>query len=454
MNIPSILSRLSRVVLGTRQAEPSTRWSSWATRPAPARMDLAERSRNASRGAFLVGTPLGATIVNAFQTSLVADGPSVRSAHPNRAMRRALEAAWGRFYKRADAEGLGDLALLLGRVVASLVVNGEAVIHVETTERAEPRLRLLSPEQIVDPAMNRRPEIVQGIEFDSAGRRVAYWVRDNPDSLLMPALAAMPVRVPASDICHIFEPAFPGSARGRSWLAPVGQTILELHKLLDALGARMNTAALFAGFVTGENAFDDADGPPDAEVSLEPGVVRFLPAGSEITFPTLPTTEGADALIKHMLRAIASGVGLPPFLLTGDYSEINYSSGKLGLENFKRRVTAIRASLLGAQLLQPVWERVVTLEILSGRIHAPDFAEHAEDYFSLSALWPGFAPLDPYREAQSDVLLMQAGLRSRAEIIAARGRDVADVDAEIQADTIAPDLTAIQFSQGDQNAAA
>jgi capsid protein len=53
-------------------------------------------------------------------------------------------------------------------------------------------------------------------------------------------------------------------------------------------------------------------------------------------------------------------------------------------------------------------------------------------------MWPGFAPLDPYREAQSDVDLLNAGLRSRAEIIASRGRDVADVDAEIAADTFRP----------------
>jgi capsid protein len=55
--------------------------------------------------------------------------------------------------------------------------------------------------------------------------------------------------------------------------------------------------------------------------------------------------------------------------------------------------------------------------------------------------WPGFAPLDPYREAQADVTLLAAGLRSRSEIIASRGRDVADVDNEISADTFKPAVT-------------
>jgi capsid protein len=46
--------------------------------------------------------------------------------------------------------------------------------------------------------------------------------------------------------------------------------------------------------------------------------------------------------------------------------------------------------------------------------------------------------LDPYREAQADVALVNAGIRSRREIIAARGRDPDDVDAEIQSDTFTP----------------
>jgi capsid protein len=46
--------------------------------------------------------------------------------------------------------------------------------------------------------------------------------------------------------------------------------------------------------------------------------------------------------------------------------------------------------------------------------------------------------LDPFRESQADCELLRAGIRSRAEIIASRGRDIADVDAEFAADTFTP----------------
>ena len=56
------------------------------------------------------------------------------------------------------------------------------------------------------------------------------------------------------------------------------------------------------------------------------------------------------------------------------------------------------------------------------------------------------------KDTQADVLALSAGLRSRAEIIAARGRDIADVDAEIAADTFRPATPLAALTQEPQNA--
>ena len=111
-----------------------------------------------------------------------------------------------------------------------------------------------------------------------------------------------------------------------------------------------------------------------------------------------------------------------------------YSSAKLGLESFKRRVTALRASLLTARLLEPLWRRLIVLETLAGRLRA----NNLETAFAVTFLWPTWAALDPYKEAVADVTLLNAGLRSRAEIISARGRDPEEVFAEITGDGFRP----------------
>ena len=137
------------------------------------------------------------------------------SAAPIRTGRCGGRSNWA-WYKKADAEGLGDLAGFLNRVVASLVTAGESFIDMTTTDRGELRLRLYNPEQI-DPALNQKlpgGEIVAGIEIDAAGNRAAFHIRENPDLLLMP-MALPPVRIPATEILHVFEPPYPGSVRGR-----------------------------------------------------------------------------------------------------------------------------------------------------------------------------------------------------------------------------------------------
>jgi capsid protein len=136
----------------------------------------------------------------------------------------------------------------------------------------------------------------------------------------------------------------------------------------------------------------------------------------------VPDTLGVPELLKHILRSVSSGGGMPYELLTGDLSDANYSSARLSLQSFQRRVRALQLSMLGNRLLLPVWQRLVTLEILSGRMYAKDFERRANDYFAVSFLWPEWPSIDPLKDAKADMLEVNAGLKSRQELIAARPR--------------------------------
>lgn len=422
--------------------------SAWATEMSPVRSALAARPRLASRAQYSTqNSPTAAAISDVWVTSLVGDGPSCRSAHPDQATRRALEAAWNAFYTRTDL-----LGLLMG-TARSLVINGEALIHMAVGPRGELRPRLLSPEQL-DASVTREMEggrrIVAGIEFDPFGEPVAYHILPTIPDLGLPTTWTA-VRIPAADIIHIFEPKTPGAVRGTSWFAPIQTRLHELDTLEDALVTRARVAALFSGFVhdvEGSSGLGTGTVDPQ-ELSMEPGTLRILPAGSTIDFPSLPDSGDSATLIRHLLRSIASGVGLPYELMTGDLSNTNYSSAKFGGEAFKRRVTALRASLLTARLLEPIWRRLIVLETLAGRLRVSNL----EAAFAVSFLWPQWAALDPLKEAQADVLLLQSGLRSRAEIVSARGRDIEDVDAEISADGFQPKAPNLQVIEDKSNAA-
>jgi capsid protein len=172
---------------------------------------------------------------------------------------------------------------------------------------------------------------------------------------------------------------------------------------------------------------------------MEPGTLRVLPPGTDVVFPSnMPDVAGTGDFLKHILRTIAAGGGVPASLLTGDLSDVNYSSARMGLEQFKRAVSRIQSTMLVAQLLQPVWERFVLVEILSGRLEARDYENEPGLYNDVDFRWPAWPSLDPSIDAAADESSLRNKLKSRAEIIAQRGRDIADVDAEIAADPLRP----------------
>ena len=84
------------------------------------------------------------------------------------------------------------------------------------------QLRII-PAELVDESMTRALSngamIVQGVEFDTVGRRVAYWIFPAKPTDQFATYSA-PVRVPAQDILHVMKPLAAGQIRGCTWLAP------------------------------------------------------------------------------------------------------------------------------------------------------------------------------------------------------------------------------------------
>ncbi len=423
------------------------RWPASSVLGAPNTQALAAAGPMAMRAEWLASnSATAAAFVSLWTEHLVSIGPTLRAAHPDPAMRRLLEKRWNAFMRASDAEGNGDLAGVLAKAARSLVIHGEAFLHMTIVDRRL-RVKVISAEQVARDwtrTLDTGNRVFSGVEVDANGRRVAYWVHPQPLDLPW-ASTAQPERVSADDLLHVFEARFAGAVRGISWLAPIAAHLLELDRLNDALLARANVAALFAGFVRdidgGASGFtqeiaEGRTGKP--ELSMEPGTVRVLPPGTDIEFPTLPDNNGTTEFVAHLLRSIAVGGGVPSFLLSGDLSTVNYSSAKIGLESFKRSINRIQQSLFVAQLLQPLWERWFAVEILSGRLAAPDFERDPESYLDCEWRWPAWVPLDALKDAQADEIALRNRTKSRAQIIAAAGRDIEDVDAEIAHDPFMP----------------
>jgi lambda family phage portal protein len=129
--------------------------------------------------------------------------------------------------------------------------------------------------------------------------------------------------------------------------------------------------------------------------------------------------------MRVQLHAVAAGVGLTYELLTGDLSQVNYSSIRAGLIEFRRRMEALQWQLLVPGLCRPVWQRFVTTAQAAGMLPAG----------MIDAEWtaPRFEAVDPLKDIQADVLAVRAGVMTLKEAIARQGYDPAQVLAEIAA---------------------
>jgi capsid protein len=63
-------------------------------------------------------------------------------------------------------------------------------------------------------------------------------------------------------------------------------------------------------------------------------------------------------------RAVAAAMGITYEMLTGDLTQVNYSSIRAGLLEFRRRCEAIQHGVIVHQLCRPVWQAWMTQAVL------------------------------------------------------------------------------------------
>jgi lambda family phage portal protein len=419
------------------------RWSDDRTAPSPG-VIYHEASRIGARAAhFRLNDPRGARIVETLMSNVAGTGIKPRSEHPSSTVCAQLHTRWKSWGDRADFLGRGDIYQLQCNAVCDMVVYGEALYVFETDPvTAAPQLRRLHPEQLVWDRTFRLPSggwVQNGVEHDAFGRITAYWIRPHiPGETTVAVLTLAPVRVPATEVIHIFRQLMPGQSRGLSWFAPILLNAKDLDALLDAMLVRAKVAAMHVGVITSADGAVSYDGGAQdggsLDISLEPGSMPVLPPGRTVEFMDMPSQDNASSLLTEALRSIAVGVGITYEQLSGDYSKVNYSSERSAKLEFRRFIEGIQHHTMVFGFCRPVWNRFIRWQVLTGSISATAYAADPISFEAVKWLPPAWPWVDPKNEAVAAEVALRNRLRSRSEIIAERGYDAEDVDAEIAAD--------------------
>lgn len=380
--------------------------------------DLVRNNPYAKRGINLIAT-------NTVGTGIIPSINGVSDAQEKSIAEKWRE--WGET-KACDFDNKHDFYGLQRLVMRSVAESGEVIIRRRIDSDADNpiKLQVLESDHIVTSLNTGR--IKQGIEFDEKGKIAFYHLYQehpgNNDTSLRSAFTT--VKVPANEIQHIFQTDRPGQLRGITWLAAALIRLRDIDDYEHTQLIRQKIAACFAAFVH-DIEQPDTESVPDEDLveKLEPGIIETLPPGKDIKFGDPPSVDNFKEYMSVSLRAIATALGVSYEALTGDLSEVNFSSARMGWLEFGRNIDEWRSVLMNPDFNKPMFEWFLLGLQLTGVNTA-----------GISATWtpPKREMVDPTKELPAKIKSIRSGITTLSETIREQGRDPEQVFAELKSD--------------------
>lgn len=393
---------------------------------------LRDKGRDIVRNNPYAGRGLTAIVSNTVGAGLI---PNIKGK--NSLQTRRLNEAWREWGNTTlcDAEGKHNHYGLQALVMRSTVESGEVLALKEINvvkDSAAHQLRIIESDQIasnqnsgLSKAIDRT---VQGIRVDKYGRPVSYFLYESHpgDSSIF---STKVTEVSAARLCHIYRRDRPGQLRGVSWFHAVLRQLSDFNEYQQATLISKKVSACYAAFITSNNSNStlsntDLKTKRETEQMLSPGTTRYLDDGEEITFASPPAVDGYDEFCRQTLRAIASGLGITYEALTTDYSNVNFSSGRMGHIEFRRNVEMWRWGMLIPQFCEPSFQHFLEWCRIAKNIQT--------DGATCEWVPPAWSMIDPGKEIAAFVDSIRSGLTSYPKAVREQGYDPEELMAEIK----------------------
>ncbi|WP_347270992.1 phage portal protein [Rhizorhabdus histidinilytica] len=335
---------------------------------------------------------------------------------------KALAALWKEWTRVSDFRGRLDLFGQQELAVRTMFREGEVFIvrrFVKNDQSGVPlRLQLLDGGMLATSKVG--DDIEDGIEYDADGNPVAYWFHQaRPDY----RRNRPPVRFAAGDVIHLFIQEEVGQKRGRSVYEPVIKRLGDVDDALDADLVRRKIESCFVGFRTlpvdetgdppiGIGREDRGEGLAPSEY-FEAGSIVTLPMGEDIKFGDPKPLGGLGDAVKINLLAAAAGIGVTYEHMTGDLSNVNFSSYRAGALEFDATIERIQWNTIIPVGLNRVWDWFCAA--------AYEFGRTSKRSYEMRWTPPPRKSIDRKGDAEADILEMQAGLENRRNLLNSRG---------------------------------
>ena len=316
------------------------------------------------------------------------------------------------------------------------IIDGEVFIQIlrgYPHNRSKFALRFLNPD-LLDHSYcgnykGRRIEM--GVELDDFDRPVAYWFSKTMDSKTKSNSKRNRIRIPATQMIHVFRKEYIGQVRGIPEFAGVMYKTKMLSGVHEAIVVGWRVAAAKMGFFLPKEPeeYEDEDTAEELKsrtIDASPGSFDVLPYNYDLKEfnPDYPNST-YESGHKTFMQQIANGLNVSAPTLSNNYEGVNYSSLRQALLEDREGWRCVQAEMID-DYYSPVFEEFYDWSVdVTNRIRVAARNRDLEP----AVLWQprGWPWIDPEKEINAYTKAIDATLTTRQQVITeTRGGDFRD----------------------------
>jgi lambda family phage portal protein len=431
---PSIKRRFSR---NNRSGEFTTQMAAGPLRNQARHL---QRNHDIARGVIdkLVGFTVGPDGIGVeFQ-------PKDKNGEIHEAFAQLLTRRWKKFSEWPEVTWSHDWGASCRLVAGSLFRDGEVFAQMVTGPRNDQAyatdipfaLELLEADMVPHHFDDAAKNLFQGIRRNAWNRAISYMVyREHPGGYRTVTWADLK-EVPAERILHLRLVDRLHQMRGISIFSSVIARLQDIYEYEDAERIAAKTAAslvlkltrgmpeMWTG--TGVNGYDPQK-PPVYQMEGGMIVVNTQPGETADMFDTKRPNANAAPFVQEQVRRVACGVGLSYSSASRDYNG-TYSAQRQELVEHWPQYQA-GTCLVVAQFARPTVQTFIDWVCLVDGVPADVDLDtlHDADYLGPPMIW-----IDPEKEANANLILVQARFKSSAAVIRSLGGQLTQTYKQIK----------------------
>lgn len=288
-------------------------------------------------------------------------------------------------------------------------------------------------------ARGKNNRVIAGVELNAWNRPVWYHVfKQHPNDhdfrqAVGVGLTNETKAISAADVSHLKMVTRIGQVRGVSRFSTVIKRLADIQEIEESERVAARIAAAFSAVIVKgtPDLYNPDSETGDRNINIAPGmIIDDLEQGERME--SLASNRPNNELIPFraaQLRATAAGIGISYSSLSKDYNG-TYSAQRQELVEQRQIYTPTWAYFV-AQSEVPKYRRFINSLRLSGLLSiTPDVDE--DTLFDAVYSQPAMPWIDPKKEADGWVSLLDAGLETKSSVIRQRGKDPRQVFKQLE----------------------